>query len=145
MSWRCTNSTIIPQCETPEIGQSLGSPHITVSTEQPRAEPWDLGWPHLQGGWCRSVLPADTSQGAAAEAAWAGVGLVRTTVTCLTPVTACTPHSWINSRYIVLQRPKAAAQLLMAGTVLVWNRIEYSMCTSFEHMSYFPCLCPAEI
>lgn len=70
------------------------------------------------------------------------MGLVATPVICPTPVTACTPHSLITSGWIVLQRPKAAAQLLMAGTALVWNRAEYSMCTSFEHMSYFPCLCP---
>lgn len=92
-------------------------------------------------GLC-SQLPADTSQGAAAEAVSARMDLVTSTVICPTPVTACTPHSLINSRYIVLQGPKAAAQLLMSGTALVCNSIEYSMCTSFEHMSYFPFLCP---
>lgn len=72
----------------------------------------------------------------------ARMGLVPATVICPAPVTACTPHSLITSRNIALQRPKAAAQLPVAGTALVCSRIEYCMCTPFEHMSYFPCLCP---
>lgn len=112
-----------------------------MSAEQPRANSEILAGPigREGGAGLCTQLPAGTSQGAPAEAIPARMDLVTTNVMCPTPVTACTPHSLTTSRYIVLQRPKAAALLPMAGTALVCNRVEYSMCTFFE-LSYFPCL-----